>query len=185
MVKSPVRLDNRARTSDIDEEIYTETFEEEGKISDDKDPIEEDIVEASKGLSSSSLRDSRRPPSVAEDSILEEARRSPDRDSILEESGLNRQSSSALKQAESIPEEQDFSSARSVQNQFELRAREDEARRKKLVHEMLEEMRRYEQASVSTVVVERMEKIIVSSLAQKDKLLLAQRLNELEQQKQH
>lgn len=37
---------------------------------------------------------------------------------------------------------------------------------------MLDEMKRYEQASVSTVVVERMEKIITQSLAQKDKLLI-------------
>lgn len=38
---------------------------------------------------------------------------------------------------------------------------------------------------MSTVVVERMEKIIHSSLAQKDKILLAQRLHELEMEKNH
>ncbi len=46
-------------------------------------------------------------------------------------------------------------------------------------------MKNYEQASVSTVVVERMEKIINNSLAQKDKILLAQRLHELELEKNH
>lgn len=41
----------------------------------------------------------------------------------------------------------------------------DEAKRKGLVNEMLDEMKRYEQASVSTIVVERVEKIITQSLA--------------------
>lgn len=38
---------------------------------------------------------------------------------------------------------------------------------------------------MSTVVVERMEKIISQSLAKKDQLFLAQRLHELEQEKRH
>ena len=58
-------------------------------------------------------------------------------------------------------------------SEFDKKIKEDENKRKKLVNEMLDEMKRYEQASMSTVVVERMEKIITKSLAQKDKILLA------------
>jgi len=58
-------------------------------------------------------------------------------------------------------------------SEFDKKIKEDEAKRKRLVNEMLDEMKRYEQASMSTVVVERMEKIITKSLAQKDKILLA------------
>lgn len=50
---------------------------------------------------------------------------------------------------------------------------------------MLHELQRYEQATVSTIVVERMEKIINNSLNQKDKLIMAQRFHELESEKQH
>jgi hypothetical protein len=50
---------------------------------------------------------------------------------------------------------------------------------------MMGEMKRYEEASVSTVVVERMEKIMSETLAEKDKLLLGQRLHELELEKKH
>ena len=41
----------------------------------------------------------------------------------------------------------------------------DQTKRKEYIHELLDEMKRYEQASVSTIVVERMEKIINVSLA--------------------
>jgi hypothetical protein len=50
---------------------------------------------------------------------------------------------------------------------------------------MLQEMNKYEQASVSQLVVERMEKFITQSLARKDSLLIGQRLNELEMEKRH
>jgi hypothetical protein len=42
--------------------------------------------------------------------------------------------------------------------------KESEGLRKEKLNEMLEEIKKYEQASVSTVVVERMEKIINMSL---------------------
>lgn len=67
--------------------------------------------------------------------------------------------------------------------EFEVKIKQDEEKRKGYVNEMLEEMKRYEQASMQTVVVERLEKIITQSLAQKDKLLLASRLHELELEK--
>ena len=59
--------------------------------------------------------------------------------------------------------------------------KEDEDKRKGQVNEFLKELQRYESSFVNTQMVDKMEKIITQSLAQKDKLLLAQRLNELEQ----
>lgn len=50
---------------------------------------------------------------------------------------------------------------------------------------MLHELNRYESANVSQIVVERMEKVITKSLAQKDQLLIAQRLHELEMEAKH
>lgn len=49
--------------------------------------------------------------------------------------------------------------------EFEVKIKKDEEKRKGYVNEMLEEMKRYEQASMQTVVVERLEKIITQSLA--------------------
>ena len=49
----------------------------------------------------------------------------------------------------------------------------------------MNEMREYEKASMSNVLVDRMEKIVVSSLAQKDQIIMAQRLAELEAEKRH
>ena len=49
----------------------------------------------------------------------------------------------------------------------------------------MNEMREYEKASMSNVLVDRMEKIVASSLAQKDQIIMAQRLAELEAEKRH
>jgi hypothetical protein len=49
-----------------------------------------------------------------------------------------------------------------------------------LVSEMLGELNRYEASTMSTLVFERMEKIISMSLAKKDNLFLGHRLSELE-----
>jgi len=49
-----------------------------------------------------------------------------------------------------------------------------------LRRELQEELRNYENASMTTAVVERMEKIMVKSMAQKDQIIMAQRLHELE-----
>ena len=49
----------------------------------------------------------------------------------------------------------------------------------------MNEMREYEKASMSNVLVDRMEKIVASSLAQKDQIIMAQRLSELEAEKRH
>jgi len=46
-------------------------------------------------------------------------------------------------------------------------------------------MKEYEEGAMSTVVVERMEKIVHTSLAQKDKLVMAQTLAELERERLH
>jgi hypothetical protein len=50
---------------------------------------------------------------------------------------------------------------------------------------MLHELNRYESANVSEVVLERMEKVITKSLAQKDQLMVAQSLHELELKAKH
>jgi hypothetical protein len=49
----------------------------------------------------------------------------------------------------------------------------------------MEEIKQYENASMTTSVVKRMEKIMVRSMAQKDKIIMAQRLHELEMEKKH
>lgn len=49
----------------------------------------------------------------------------------------------------------------------------------------MNEMREYEKATMSNVLVDRMEKIVASSLAQKDQIIMAQRLAELEAEKRH
>ena len=49
----------------------------------------------------------------------------------------------------------------------------------------MNEMREYEKATMSNVLVDRMEKIVASSLAQKDQIIMAQRLTELEAEKRH
>jgi hypothetical protein len=54
-----------------------------------------------------------------------------------------------------------------------------------LRRELMEEIKNYENASMTTAVVERMEKIMVKSMAQKDKIIMAQRLHELELEKRH
>ena len=46
-------------------------------------------------------------------------------------------------------------------------------------------MKDYERAHINTAVIDRMEKVVVSSLAQKDQLIMAQRLSELEREKRH
>ena len=49
----------------------------------------------------------------------------------------------------------------------------DKEKREALVSELMTELNKYESASMSTLVVERVEKIINKSMASKDTLLLA------------
>ena len=46
-------------------------------------------------------------------------------------------------------------------------------------------MREFESAALSQTMMDRMEKIVTSSLAQKDQIILAQRLAELERENRH
>lgn len=57
--------------------------------------------------------------------------------------------------------------------------------RQRLLGDLLSEMKDYERAHINTAVIDRMEKVVVSSLAQKDQLIMAQRLSELEREKRH
>lgn len=68
---------------------------------------------------------------------------------------------------------------------FEEQKQANKEKNSKLISDLLSEMNKYEQASVSQLVVERMEKFITQSLARKDSLLIGQRLNELEMEKRH
>ena len=61
----------------------------------------------------------------------------------------------------------------------------NDMRRSRVVGDLLHEMKEYEAATMSTVMVERMEKILTTSLAQKDQIIMAQRLAELEKEKRH
>ena len=55
----------------------------------------------------------------------------------------------------------------------------------RVLGDLISEMKEYDKANLSTVMVERMEKVITSSLAQKDQIIMAQRLAELEAEKRH
>ena len=54
-----------------------------------------------------------------------------------------------------------------------------------MVGDLMDEMREYEKAALSEALVNRLEKIVASSLAQKDQIIMAQRLAELEAEKRH
>jgi len=54
-----------------------------------------------------------------------------------------------------------------------------------MIGSLMHEMGEYEKASMSEVMVNRLEKILVSSLAKKDQLIMAQRMSELEAEKRH
>ena len=56
--------------------------------------------------------------------------------------------------------------------------------RNRMIGDLMHEMKEFEKASMSTVMVDRLEKILVSSLAQKDQIIMAQRLAQLEAEKQ-
>lgn len=49
----------------------------------------------------------------------------------------------------------------------------------------MSEMKEYEKATMSEALVDRLEKIMVSSMAKKDQIIMAQRLSELDQEKRH
>ena len=54
-----------------------------------------------------------------------------------------------------------------------------------MIGSLLNEMKEYEKATMSSTIVERMEKVVVTSLAQKDQIIMAARLAELEAEKRH
>lgn len=54
-----------------------------------------------------------------------------------------------------------------------------------MVGDLMNEMREYEKATLSETLVNRLEKIMVSSMAQKDQIIMAQRLHELDAEKRH
>ena len=57
--------------------------------------------------------------------------------------------------------------------------------RNRMIGDLMSEMAEYEKAAMSEVMVNRLEKILVTSLAQKDQLIMAQRMAELEAEKRH
>lgn len=57
--------------------------------------------------------------------------------------------------------------------------------RQRVLNELLGEMKEYERAHISSTAIDRMEKVVISSMAQKDQIIMAQRLVELEREKKH
>ena len=57
--------------------------------------------------------------------------------------------------------------------------------RNRMIGSLMNEMKEYEKATMSEALVDRLEKIMVSSMAQKDQIIMAQRLSELEAEKCH
>lgn len=54
-----------------------------------------------------------------------------------------------------------------------------------MVSELMQEMKSYEAANINSNMMDRMEKIVISSLAQKDQIIMAQSLAELEREIRH
>lgn len=54
-----------------------------------------------------------------------------------------------------------------------------------MIGDFMDEMKEYEKSVMSEALVNRLEKIVTSSLAQKDQIIMAQRLAELEAEKRH
>ena len=54
-----------------------------------------------------------------------------------------------------------------------------------MIGNLMTEMREYEKATMSHTLLDRIEKIIAGSMAQKDQIIMAQRLSELEAEKRH
>lgn len=54
-----------------------------------------------------------------------------------------------------------------------------------MISDLMNEMKEYEKAALSETLVNRLEKIMVTSMAQKDQIIMAQRLSELEAEKRH
>lgn len=57
--------------------------------------------------------------------------------------------------------------------------------RQRVLGDLIGELNNYERAYISANAVDRLEKVLVSSMAQKDQLFMAQRLAELEAEKRH
>ena len=75
------------------------------------------------------------------------------------------------------------------QQQFLIKAEEQNSvnatKHQTLSSGILAEIKEYEKATINSNMVDRMEKIVVESLAQKDQIIMAQRLAELEKEIRH
>jgi hypothetical protein len=54
-----------------------------------------------------------------------------------------------------------------------------------VLHEVMQEMRAFEAANINQNMMDRMEKIVISSLAQKDQIIMAQSLAEMQRELRH
>lgn len=68
---------------------------------------------------------------------------------------------------------------------FEENKEADQATNKKLLSDLKEELERYEKAVSGSIFIEQFQHTVTKSLAQKDTLLIAQRLAQLEQENKH
>lgn len=68
---------------------------------------------------------------------------------------------------------------------FEENKEVDQAQNKKLLGDLREELERYERAVSGSIFIEQFQHTVTKSLAQKDTLLIAQRLAQLEQENKH
>lgn len=57
--------------------------------------------------------------------------------------------------------------------------------RQRVLGDLVGELKEYEKAHISTAAMDRMEKVVVASMAKKDQMIMAQRLVELEREKAH
>lgn len=176
-----------AKKIDVAESIRSEVIEEESFGKDD-DSIKEDSI--ANEVSSEINKTKKSTESIAEDSII---KAEYDGDNF----GLHNASTS-LQARNRVKFGMHSGAAHDLKNMTEaekqkskdqlMLAEEQEHKRlerNRMIGSLMTEMREYEKATMSEALIDRLEKIIASSMAQKDQIIMAQRLSELEAEKRH
>lgn len=81
--------------------------------------------------------------------------------------------------------QQDYRMSKQAISDFEAQKVGESEKHKRLVQDLKEELERYEKAVSGSIFIEQFQHTVTKSLAQKDTLLLAQRLAQLEQEAKH
>ena len=91
----------------------------------------------------------------------------------------------AMQQEQEQRKQKDFKPSVAAIKAFEDNKEMDQTKNKKLIGDLREELERYERAVSGSIFIEQFQHTVTKSLAQKDTLLIAQRLAQLEQENKH